>query len=53
MIEEAGHKFASSISKKTNYLLASPGEESTSKYKNATMNNVPIIKSIEELKEII
>ena len=53
MIEEAGHKFASSVSKKTSYLLASPGEESTSKYKNATMNNIPIIKSIEQLKEII
>ena len=53
MIEEAGHKFAGSVSKKTSYLLASPGEESTSKYKNATINNIPIIKSIEKLKEIL
>ena len=51
MIEEAGHKFA--VSKKTSYLLASPGEEGTSKYKNATINNIPIIKSIKELKEIL
>lgn len=53
MIEEAGHKFAGSVSKKTSYLLASPGEEGTSKYKNATINNIPIIKSIKELKEIL
>lgn len=53
IIEEAGHKFASSVSKKTSYLLASPGEEGTSKYKNATINNIPIIKSIKELKDII
>ena len=53
MIEKAGHKFAGSVSKKTSYLLASPGEEGTSKYKNATINNIPIIKSIKELKEIL
>lgn len=53
MIEDAGHKFSSSVSKKTDYLLASPGEEGTSKYKNATMYNIPIITSIEELENII
>ena len=53
MIEKAGHKFAGSVSKKTSYLLASPGEEGTSKYKNAIINNIPIIKSIKELKEIL
>ena len=53
IIEEAGHKFSGSVSKKTSYLLASPGEEGTSKYKNATMNNIPIIKSIKELREIL
>lgn len=53
LIEEAGHKVSGSVSKKTNYLLASPGEEGTSKYKKAKELDINIINSIEELKELI
>lgn len=53
LIKSKGHKVSSSVSKKTDYLLASPGEESTSKYKSAIKNNVTIINSLEELNEIL
>lgn len=53
MIEDAGHKVSGSVSGKTDYLLAAPGEEGTTKYKKAQSINTPIINSIDELKEII
>lgn len=53
LIEEAGHKVSGSVSKKTNYLLASPGEEGTSKYKKAKELDINIINTIEELEELI
>lgn len=53
MIEEAGHKISGSVSKKTNYLLAAPGEEGTSKYKKAKEINTTIINSLKELEELI
>lgn len=53
MIEDAGHKVSGSVSSKTNYLLAAPGEEGTTKYKKAISLNTPIINSIENLKEIL
>lgn len=53
MIESAGHKVSGSVSSKTNYLLAAPGEEGTTKYKKAISLNTPIINSIENLKELI
>lgn len=53
MIKDAGHKTSSSVSKKTSYLLASPGEEGTNKYNKAKELNVPIINTINELKELL
>lgn len=53
LIEEAGHKVSGSVSKKTNYLLAATGEESTSKYKKAKELDINIINSINSLKEIL
>lgn len=53
IIEDAGHKVSGSVSSKTNYLLAAPGEEGTAKYKKAVSLDTPIINSIEKLKEII
>lgn len=53
MIEQAGHKVSGSVSSKTNYLLAAPGEESTSKYKKAIECKTKIINSLDELREII
>lgn len=53
MIKDAGHKTSGSVSSKTSYLLASPGEEGTSKYIKATSLGTKIINSLEELKEII
>ena len=53
MIKDAGHKKSGSVSKKTSYLLASPGEESTVKYMTAKELGVKIIHSINELKELI
>ena len=52
-IKESGHKVTGSVSKKTNYLLASPGEENTTKYKKAMELNINIIHTIDELEEII
>ena len=53
MIKDAGHKTSGSVSSKTSYLLASPGEEGTTKYTKATDLGTPIINSLDELKEII
>lgn len=53
LITDKGHKVSGSVSKKTNYLLAAPGEEGTGKYKKATELNTLIINSIEELKELL
>jgi DNA ligase (NAD+) len=53
MIEDAGHKMAGSVSKSTAYLLAAPGEESTSKYTKAIEVNTTIIHTLEELEEIL
>ena len=52
-IEEAGHKVSGSVSKKTSYLLAAKGEESTSKYTKAQEVGTTIIHTIKELEEII
>lgn len=53
MIEEAGHKVSGSVSSKTSYLLAAPGEENTAKYKKAVSLETPILNSIDDLKDII
>ena len=53
MIKNAGHKVSGSVSKKTSYLLASPGEESTTKYKKAQELDIKIIHKLEELEELI
>ena len=53
LIESKGHKVAGSVSKKTDYLLASPGEESSSKYTKATDLGTKIINTIKELEDII
>lgn len=47
IIESAGGKYVSSISKKTDYLLA--GEDCGSKLKKAQQYNIPIVHSISEL----
>lgn len=53
MIKDAGHKVSGSVSKKTSYLLASPGEEGTTKYNKAKELNIPIINTLKELEEIL
>lgn len=53
MIKDAGHKTSGSVSKKTSYLLASPGEEGTTKYIKAKELDIPIINTINELKELL
>lgn len=54
MIEEAGHKVSSSVSTNTDYLLAAPGEESTTKYNKAiALGSVKIINSIQDLMTIL
>jgi DNA ligase (NAD+) len=53
MIEEAGHKVSGSVSSKTNYLLAAPGEEGTSKFKKATEIGTKIIHTLKELEEVL
>lgn len=51
LIEEAGHKFAKSVSKKTDYLLA--GEKAGSKLTKANELGIPVITTEKELLEII
>lgn len=53
MIKDSGHKVSGSVSSKTSYLLASPGEEGTSKYTKASSLGTPIINTLEELKELL
>lgn len=53
IIEDAGHKVSGSVSKKTDLVLASLGEEDTSKYKKAIELEITIINTIEELKKLI
>lgn len=53
MIKAAGHKTSGSVSKKTSYLLASPGEEGTNKYTTAKELGINIIHTLDELKELI
>lgn len=53
MIKNAGHKTSGSVSKKTSYLLASPGEESTTKYKKAQELGINIIHTLNELEELL
>lgn len=53
MIKDAGHKTSGSVSKKTSYLLASPGEEGTTKYKKAKELNIPIINTLKDLEELL
>lgn len=53
MIKDAGHKTSGSVSKKTSYLLASLGEEGTTKYIKAKELDIPIINTINELKELL
>ena len=51
LIEGLGSKVTGSVSNATDYLLASTGEESTSKYKKAKELGVKIVNSISDLKE--
>lgn len=53
MIKEAGHKTSGSVSKKTSYLLASIGEESTTKYTKAKELGTAIINTIDELTALL
>lgn len=53
MIKNAGHKTSGSVSKKTSYLLASPGEESTNKYTMAKELGINIIHTLNELEELL
>ena len=53
IIKDAGHKTSGSVSAKTSILLASEGEESSSKYKKAVSLNTKIINSLDELKKMI
>lgn len=53
IIEKAGHKVSSSVSSKTNYLLAALGEENTTKYETAKELYITIIHSLDELEKII
>lgn len=53
MIKKAGHKVSGSVSKKTNYLLASPGEENTTKYTKAIALNTNIINTVNELTALL
>ena len=50
-IKDAGHKISVSVSKKTSYVLA--GEEAGSKLDKANSLGVPVIKTEEELLNII
>lgn len=53
MIKGAGHKTSGSVSRKTNYLLASPGEEGTTKYAKAKELGTAIINTIDELTALL
>lgn len=53
IIESAGHKATSTVRKTTKALIASDGKLTSVKAKKALELNVPIIKTIEELKELL
>ena len=53
IIESAGHKVTSSVSKKTKALIAADGDLTTSKAVKAIELKIPIIKTIEELEELL
>lgn len=53
MIKDAGHKKSGSVSGNTSYLLASPGEESTTKYTKAVELGKPIIHTLKELEVLL
>lgn len=51
IIEEAGHKFAKSVSKKTDYLLA--GEKAGTKLTKAKELNIPVLTTEQELRDVL
>lgn len=53
IIESAGHKVTSSVSKKTKVLIAADGDLTTSKAVKAIELKIPIIKTVEELEELL
>lgn len=53
IIESAGHKVTSSVSKKTKALIAADGDLTTSKAIKAIELKIPIIKTVEELEELL
>lgn len=53
IIEKAGHKVSGSVSKNTNCLIATPGQEASSKYKKAQELNIPIINNEEDLMKML
>lgn len=53
IIETAGHKVTSSVSKKTKALVAADGDLTTSKAIKALELKIPIIKSVEELQKLL
>lgn len=53
IIETAGHKIAGSISKKTKALIDASGDATSSKAIKAKELGIPIISTVEQLKELI
>ena len=53
IIESAGHKVTNSVSKKTKALIAADGDLTTSKAIKAIELKIPIIKTVEELEELL
>ena len=53
IIESAGHKVTSSVSKKTKALIAADGDLTTSKAVKAIELKIPIIQTVEELEELL
>lgn len=53
IIESAGHKVTGSVSKKTKALIAADGDLTTSKTVKAIELKIPIIKTVEELEELL
>ena len=53
IIEEAGHKVTGSVSKKTVALIDASRDLSTTKAIKAIELNIPIVNSVEKLKELL
>ena len=53
IIESAGHKVTNSVSKKTKALIAADGDLTTFKAVKAIELKIPIIKTVEELEELL